>query len=95
MRGNNLFATGGLSGKGMVEGLRPRGSFPAQPGEKRARNSEETEAAWQKHVMAALWISLALLIMLTVALLFGNAHGLFHSSANGPTSAPPWPVGWP
>jgi hypothetical protein len=53
----------------------------------------ESEAKWQKHVVAALWVFLALLIVLCVALVYGKANGLFHPMPGETT--PPWPVEWP
>jgi hypothetical protein len=49
----------------------------------------ESEAKWQKHVMVALWISLALMIALSIALVLAEGHGLFHSAPNGPLPTSP------
>jgi hypothetical protein len=49
----------------------------------------ESEAKHERHIMAALWISLALLLALSLALVLAEGNGLFESSPNGPL--PPLP----
>ena len=53
-----------------------------------------SEDKWQKHVVVALWICVALLIAITGMLLYGKAHGLFESFPADTRSLPPWPTGF-
>ena len=53
----------------------------------------ESEARWQKHVMAALWVCIALLVALAVGLVYAKAYGLFQPGAG--SAAPAWPAEWP
>jgi hypothetical protein len=48
--------------------------------------------AWQRHVMAGLWILLAALLVISCVLMYANAHGLF---ADHGTPVSSWPAGWP
>ena len=54
----------------------------------------ESEARWQKHVVVALWVCLALLIALSNALVYAKTHGLFDSFHERVPLLPPWPVGY-
>lgn len=49
------------------------------------------EEKWQRHVMAVLWVSLALFVLITTALVLAEGRGWFHSVPE--QSAPPrvWP----
>ena len=53
----------------------------------------ERKAKWQKHVVVALWVCLALLIAISGALVYAKAHGLFESSPGHTPALPPWPTG--
>jgi len=50
---------------------------------------------WERHVMIALWISVAVLIALVTCFVYAEFHGLFSSAPHQPTPLPSWPVGWP
>jgi hypothetical protein len=48
--------------------------------------------AWQRHVMAGLWIFVAVLFLVTSLLLYAKAHG-FLAGHDTPVSS--WPASWP
>jgi hypothetical protein len=52
-----------------------------------------SEAKWQKHVMAALWVAFALLIVIGAGFVYAKAHGLFQSSPEDKQA--PVPTAWP
>jgi hypothetical protein len=53
-------------------------------------DSTAGEEKWQKHVVAALWISFALLIALSAGLVYARNHGLFQSLHDQTPPAAPW-----
>lgn len=55
-------------------------------------DSAVAEVKWQKHVMAFLWILLALFIVVGAALLYADGHGLFQTV---PNRTAPLPHSWP
>ena len=61
--------------------------------EGRLNEKEDAEARWQKHVLVALGILLALLVAVAAGLLYAEAHGLFRPSTALPASS--WPEGLP
>jgi hypothetical protein len=55
--------------------------------------SAESVAKWQKHAMVALWVFLALLLVIGVAYSYAKSHGFLQSS---PENTPaPVPTAWP
>ncbi len=58
-----------------------------------ARPGAEDRDTHQRHVIAALWVSLAFFVVLMSALIYGESHGIFQPSGLGPNA--PWPAGWP
>jgi hypothetical protein len=53
----------------------------------------DREAKWQKHVVVALWVCLAVFALLCITLLYAKTHGWFHATPAG--VAAPWPASWP
>lgn len=68
-------------------------AFGKPGGMEYVRGPVGSEAKWQRHVMTALWVSLALVFATGTALVFGEAHGWFDSSAASTTRVPAWPAG--
>ena len=96
MKSHSLFHMGGLGGWARPHSPRRwNAPFPAgKPGHwEGARDPAESEAAWQKHVVVGLWICLALVIVLSCALLYAKAHGLLPLLPNRTPPLPPWPDG--
>ena len=54
-----------------------------------ADHPAESEAKWQKHVMAALWIAFALMITISLALVCVRINGSFQPAHDRPPSALP------
>jgi hypothetical protein len=48
--------------------------------------------AWQKHVVTALWLIIALVVVLAGALFWAEAHGMFDGRT---MPSPPVPTSWP
>ena len=49
------------------------------------------EEKWQKHVIAVLWIFLALFVVLSATLWYAETHGMFHSAPGRNLPSTPWP----
>ena len=53
----------------------------------------QSEAKWQKHVMVALWVVLALLLVIGLGYFYAKSHGFFQSSPEDKLA--PVPTAWP
>jgi|HubBroStandDraft_2_1064218.scaffolds.fasta_scaffold2593904_1 hypothetical protein len=73
--------------------MRSLHAFGKPGGMEYVRGPVESEAKWQKRVMTALWISLALVLATGTALVFAEAHGWFDSAPALTTRVPAWPAG--
>ena len=57
-------------------------------------DSSETETRWQRHVVETIWVVLLLTLLVSLVLVYGNAHGWFIPVfGHPPTLPPPWPEG--
>jgi hypothetical protein len=65
-----------------TQNLQDKGGFGEDSG---------TEAKWQKHVIVALWVLFALLVVVTATLMFAEAHGFFEPSSGHSPPVAPWP----
>ena len=48
---------------------------------------------WQRHVVVALWIAVAALVVVAGALLWANGHGYFNILSDRTAPLAPWPDG--
>jgi len=56
---------------------------------------EKAEAKWQKHVMTAVWVALALFVSLTASLVYWHYRGAVRPSPDHATPVAPWPDSQP
>ena len=53
------------------------------------------EDKWQRHIVIAIVVALALLLAVTVGLTYAETHGYFQASSSQATPVAPWPEGPP
>jgi hypothetical protein len=51
----------------------------------------DSEDEWQEHIIAVLWVVVAIVIILGGVLAYGVSHGLVGSPPDHTISVPPWP----
>jgi len=51
--------------------------------------------AWERHVIIALWVSIAALMALVAALWYAQYQGLFAPSPDHTAPSASWPISWP
>jgi hypothetical protein len=52
---------------------------------------------WQRHVIVALWVLIAIVMVVAAGLFYEKGHGFFrsHASPDHATQVTPWPDGQP
>jgi hypothetical protein len=60
-----------------------------------AADVEGANLRWQRRVMAGLWVILAVLVVLAVALRSPGFRRLVGDGSDRPSATPAWPVNWP
>jgi hypothetical protein len=98
MISQNLVDKAGLGGGEMGHGAPKRSVFRNSGNQARrgyARKAGESEVKWQNHIVVALWISIALLIMLAGVLMYGETHGFFDRFTDHTAPLQPWTIDVP
>ena len=72
--------------------MKSQDAFGKPGGMEYVRAPVESKAKWQKHVMAALWISLALVLAIGAVLVYAETQGWFQSAPAPATRVPAWPA---
>lgn len=75
--------------------MKSHDAFGKPDGMEYVRDPEESEAKWQKHVMAALWIILALVFVISTVLFYGEAQGWFQPAPTQRAPVTAWPAEQP
>jgi hypothetical protein len=60
-----------------------------------ASDEDARHDKWQRHVMAGLWVCLAIFLAAVIGLMIGEDHGLFGKATTPERTAPTWPGAWP